>query len=81
MPSLADKLMRRLQALFEQSGLTLDELGQKMGYEGDVARQSAWQFLHNTTGARVTTLARFARAVDVPIADLFTGLNDKGRSK
>ena len=38
--------MVRVRSLFEQSGMTLDELGQKMGYNCDMARKSAWQFLN-----------------------------------
>ena len=33
--------MARAREVFEQSGLTLDELGRRMGYEGDVAQEEA----------------------------------------
>src|SRR5438045_3877618 len=67
-----DAAMLRARELFEKSGLTLDELGQKMGYEGDVARKSAWQFLNKTADPRVSTLRKFAAAIGVPVADLFS---------
>jgi transcriptional regulator with XRE-family HTH domain len=73
-----DPLMVRLRQLFEQSGMTLEELGQKMGYTGDVARKSAWQFLNATYDHRVSRLRKFAAAVGVEIVDLFA---KKGRAK
>ena len=62
--------MPLVRAAFDASGMTLDELGTKMGYEGDVARKSAWQFLNKTTDPRVSMLRRFAAAVGVPVAEL-----------
>jgi transcriptional regulator with XRE-family HTH domain len=67
----ADQLMLRLQALFDKSGMTLDDLGQKMGYTGPVARKAAWQFLNKDHDHRVSMLRRFAEAVGVSVADLF----------
>lgn len=55
---------------FTASGLTLDELGQRMGYEGDVARKSAWQFLNKTADPRLSMLRKFAAAVGVPLSRL-----------
>lgn len=68
-----DPLMRRLRDMFEKSGMTLDELGQKMGYSGDMARKSAWQFLNKTPDHRVSMLRKFADAVGVQVSDLFDG--------
>jgi transcriptional regulator with XRE-family HTH domain len=67
-----DPLMARLLTLFEESRLTLDELGQKMGYTGLTTRASAWQFLNRTNDPRLSMLRKFAAAVGVPIAELFT---------
>jgi transcriptional regulator with XRE-family HTH domain len=67
-----DAAMARARELFEKSGLTLDELGQKMGHEGALARQSAWQFLNKTKDPRLSSLRKFAAAVGVPVAELFT---------
>lgn len=66
-----DPLMMRIRAMFEKSGMTLDELGQKMGYSGDMARKSAWQFLNKTHDHRVSMLRKFATAVGVRVVDLF----------
>ena len=56
--------------MFKKSGLSLDELGQKMGYEGDIARKSAWQFLNKTKDPRLSMIRRFAEAVNVSVVDL-----------
>ena len=62
--------MERANALFEKSGLSLDELGKRMGYSGETARKSAWQFLHKTTDPRYSMLVRFAEAMNVSVTDL-----------
>lgn len=62
--------MGRARLLFERSGLSLDELGQRMGYGGDHARKSAWQFLHKTADPRLSMLVRFADALNVSLVDL-----------
>jgi hypothetical protein len=60
-------------------GKTLDELGVAMGYKGDVARKAAWQFLNKTADPRLSMPRRFAKAMDIPIADLID--EKKSRSK
>ena len=76
----ADAVMDRVRAAFAKCGLSLDELGQKMGSEGDTARKAAWQFLNKVDDPRVSTLRKFAEAVGVPLAELFQE-NKKSRSK
>lgn len=76
-----DPLMVRVRALFEQSRLTLDELGQKMGYDGSTKRASAWQFLNRTNDPRLSMLRKFAQAVGVPLVELLAEEKKKGRSK
>lgn len=66
----ADPVMARAHAAFEQSHLTLDELGQGMGYEESIARKSAWQFLNRTNDPRLSMLRKFAAAVGVTLAEL-----------
>ena len=75
-----DPLMVHVRTLFEQSHLTLDELGQKMGYTGSTTRASAWQFLNKTNDPRLSMLRKFAQAVGVPLAELLAE-EKKGRSK
>jgi transcriptional regulator with XRE-family HTH domain len=76
-----NKVMLRARELFVESGLTLDDLGQRMGYEGDVARKAAWQFLNKTADPRLSMLRRFAHAIGVSIAELFTEERKKSRAK
>jgi transcriptional regulator with XRE-family HTH domain len=68
----ADPVMKCVRKLFEASGLSLEELGQKMGYPAASARKSAWQFLRRTADPRVSMLRRFAVALGAPLNDLFT---------
>jgi transcriptional regulator with XRE-family HTH domain len=75
-----DPVMERVRAAFAASGLSLDDLGQKMGSEGETARKAAWQFLNKVDDPRVSTLRRFADAVGVPLADFFPD-KKKSRSK
>lgn len=42
-----------------------------MGYSGDIARRSAWQFLNETDDHRVSMLRKFAGAVRAQVVDLF----------
>jgi hypothetical protein len=65
-----DPAMRKALKLFEKSGKSLDQLGQEMGYEGDVARKSVWQFLHRTADPRLSMLRRFAKAMGISVKDL-----------
>jgi transcriptional regulator with XRE-family HTH domain len=72
------KTMLRIRELFADSGLTLEELAQRMGYKGQSARHSAWQFLQRTTDPRLSMLCRFAQAVGVSVAELFVQRKKKG---
>ncbi len=65
--------MKKAVAVFDKSGKTLDELGQAMGYEGDIARKSAWQFLNKTTDPRLSMLRKFAKAMGIPLSELVSG--------
>jgi transcriptional regulator with XRE-family HTH domain len=62
--------MERARQIFKNSGLSFDELGQRMGYSGNTARKSAWQFLRKTSNPRLKMLERFAEALNVSLADL-----------
>jgi hypothetical protein len=64
-----DAVMPRVRALWEKSGLTLHDLGLKMGYPAESARKSAWQFM-KTEDPRVSMLRKFAAAVAVPVEEL-----------
>jgi transcriptional regulator with XRE-family HTH domain len=65
-----DPVMVAVRARFEKSGLSLDELGTKMGYPKDSARKSAWQFIQRTNDPRVSMLRKFAGAVGIKLSAL-----------
>jgi transcriptional regulator with XRE-family HTH domain len=74
-----DASMEKVRTLFAASGLTMNDLGVKMGYDPDTARQSVFQFL-KSGDPRVSMLRRFAKAMDVPLAELLAE-NKKSRSR
>jgi len=63
-------VMERVRSRFERSGLTLHDLGLKMGYPEESARKSAWQFIQKTGDPRLSTLNRFAVAMGATVKDL-----------
>jgi transcriptional regulator with XRE-family HTH domain len=65
-----DPAMARILAKFEASQMTLDELGQKMGYPADTARKSAWQFIRQTSDPRISMLRKAAEALEIPLGEL-----------
>lgn len=68
-PSL-DPIMENVRSRFAKSGLTLDQLGERMGYPTESARKSAWQFIHKTNDPRLSMLRRFCEAVEVSLPTL-----------
>jgi transcriptional regulator with XRE-family HTH domain len=69
-PPLADHVRRKAIKLFHQSGMTLEELGLKMGYEPGTARRAAWQLFNKVSDPRLSTLERLAEALGVRPRDL-----------
>lgn len=76
-----DPAMTRVRAGFAASGMTLDELGLKMGYPAATARKSAWQFIRQTGDPRLSMLRRYAKAMGVTIEELVADGKRKGRPK
>lgn len=66
----SDVVMRKIKKIFESSGMSLEQLGQRMGYEEGTARRAVWQFLNKTTDPRLSMLQRFAEAVGVELKDI-----------
>jgi transcriptional regulator with XRE-family HTH domain len=62
--------MDRVRLIFERSGLSLEDLGKRMGYGRNTARKSAWQFLNKTIDPRLSMLERFADAMSLTLVDL-----------
>jgi transcriptional regulator with XRE-family HTH domain len=61
--------MDRVRALFKESGLSLVELGRRMGYAEETARQAAWQFM-KSHDPRLSMLRKFADAMGVQVEQL-----------
>lgn len=64
-----DHAMAEVRRRYNKSGLTLHDLGVKMGYTEEIARQSAWQFM-KTDDPRISMLERFAQAMEIPMQEL-----------
>ena len=64
-----DPSMRKVRRLFEKSGLTQQELGEKMGYSPASARQAVSQFLRSGD-PQVGMVRKFAKAVGVRVETL-----------
>ena len=64
-----DVSMSRIRAWMEQQGITLQELGVRMGFGESQARQAAYQFLKGKD-PRISSLRRFARAAGIPVEEL-----------
>jgi transcriptional regulator with XRE-family HTH domain len=65
-----DPVMDAIRRRFEQSGMSLEALGVKMGYPKDTARKSAWQFINRTNDPRLSMIRRFANATGVRLSEL-----------
>ena len=63
------EVMDKARALFEKSGLTLHDLGVKMGFEPTIARQSVFQFM-KTNNPHLSSLRRFAKAMGISMRKL-----------
>ncbi len=66
----ADSVMDNIRDAFERSGMTLNELGESLGYHGPTARKRAWILLHRTSDPRVSTVLAVAEALGVKMSDL-----------
>jgi transcriptional regulator with XRE-family HTH domain len=67
---LSKKLLAKARKLFDDSGMTYDQLGQKMGYESGTARRAVWQLFNKITDPRLSTLEALATALKVDLKDL-----------
>ncbi|MEX1232085.1 MAG: helix-turn-helix transcriptional regulator [Planctomycetaceae bacterium] len=67
-----DPAMGRVRDRFEKSGMTQQELGERMGYPPRSARQAVSQFLRSGD-PQISMLRRFADAVGVSLKKLICG--------
>ena len=66
----ADSVMDNIRNAFERSGMTLNELGEGLGYEGPTAKKRAWFLLYRTSDPRISTVLAVARTLGVKMNDL-----------
>jgi transcriptional regulator with XRE-family HTH domain len=64
-----DRCMRKVRAAFEESGLTQQVVGERMGYRPESARQAVSQFL-KSGDPQISMLRRFAKAMGVKVESL-----------
>jgi transcriptional regulator with XRE-family HTH domain len=64
-----DRCMKKVQKAFADSGLTMQEVGEKMGYRPESARQAVSQFL-KSGDPQISMLRRFAKAMGVKVESL-----------
>jgi DNA-binding phage protein len=66
----ADRVMDNIRQAFERSGLTLNELGEGLGYDRPTAKKRAWFVLHRTPDPRISTVLAVAKTLGVKLGDL-----------
>ena len=65
-----DHVMDNIRKAFERSEMTLNQLGEGLGYEGPTARKRAWFLLYRTTDPRISTVLAVAQTLGVKTTDL-----------
>jgi hypothetical protein len=63
------QVLRKARQLIQESKLTYQVVGEKMGHPKESARQSVWNFL-NGKNPSVATLKRFANALGIDVKEL-----------
>ena len=66
----ADAVMDNIRSAFHRSGMTLNELGEGLGYDGPTAKKRAWFLLYRTSDPRISTVLAVAHALGVKSDDL-----------
>ncbi len=66
----ADRVMDNIRSAFERSGMTLNELGEGLGYDGPTAKKRARVLLYRPSDPRLSTVLAGAEALGVKISDL-----------
>ena len=66
----AEAVMNNIRNAFEHSGMTLNELGEGLGYDGPTAKKRAWLLLYRTSDPRISTVLAVAAALGVKVCHL-----------
>ncbi len=63
-------VMDSIRCAFKSSGMTLNQLGEGLGYHGPTATKRAWLLLYRTSDPRISTVLAVADTLGVEIGDL-----------
>ena len=63
-------VMDNIRIAFEQSGMTLNELGEGLGYHSPTAKKRAWFVLYRTPDPRISTVLAVAQTLGIKMEDL-----------
>ena len=66
---MTSHVLEKAKRAVSESGLTHEEIGLRMGYSKESARQSVWQFLHGTNPS-LAMMCKLAKALGVELGDL-----------
>ena len=66
----SDRVMDNIRNAFQRSGMTLNDLGEGLGYDGPTAKKRAWFLLYRTSDPRISTVIAVADTLRVKINDL-----------
>ncbi len=66
----ANAVMDNIRSAFDRSEITLNELGEGLGYDGPTARKRAWFLLYRTADPRISTVLAVVETLGVKIEDL-----------
>ena len=66
----ADRVMDNIRKAFQRSGMTLNELGECLGYDGPTAKKRAWFLLYRTSDPRISTVLVVDDALRIKLSDL-----------
>jgi transcriptional regulator with XRE-family HTH domain len=61
--------LEKARSLIRESGLTYEQVGRRMGYPPESARQAVWKFL-GSTNPSVSMVKRLAKALGVDVKEL-----------
>jgi len=65
-----NRVLAKAKKLLKESGMTLEELGTKMGFPATTARASVWQLFNRVKDPRLSSLEALAKALGVTVKDL-----------
>ena len=65
-----EDVMDNIRSEFERSGMTLNELGEGLGYDGPTAKKRAWSLLYRTSDPRISTVLTVANSLGLKVDDL-----------